>query len=93
MSLDLSEARTWSFAGGTWRAGDDQAMAPVDAHDANTELGMQGCRFAFATDTAFRDFRATFQARHDVAHSDVGLIFRARNRRDFTLLHFPCCGQ
>ena len=54
---------------------------------------MQGCRFAFAADTSYRDFRATFQVRHDMAHSDVGLIFRARNRCDFTLLHFPCCGQ
>ncbi|MDE0219462.1 MAG: sialidase family protein [Spirochaetaceae bacterium] len=91
--MDLDGTRTWTCAGGEWRAGDDSRMAPVDAFDANTECGMQGCRFAFATDTSYRDFRATFQACHDVAHSDVGLIFRARNRCDFTLLHFPCCGQ
>ena len=91
--IDLDGTRTWTCAGGEWRAGDDSRMAPVDAFDANTECGMQGCRFAFATDTSYRDFRATFQACHDVAHSDVGLIFRARNRCDFTLLHFPCCGQ
>ncbi|MDD9986635.1 MAG: sialidase family protein [Spirochaetaceae bacterium] len=93
MILHLDGSRTWSCAGGEWRAGDDGRMAPVDAFDANTERGMQGCRFAFATDTSYRDFRATFQACHDVAHSDIGLIFRARNRCDFTLLHFPCCGQ
>ncbi len=93
MSLDLSADRAWSFAGGAWQAGADGGMAPVDAFDANTESGMQGCRFAFATDTSYRDFRATFQVRHDVAHSDVGLVFRARSRSDFTLLHFPCCGQ
>ena len=93
MSFDLSEAGTWSFAGGEWQAGADGGMAPVDAFDANTECGMQACRFAFAADTSYRDFRATLQVRHDMAHSDVGLIFRARNRCDFTLLHFPCCGQ
>ena len=93
MSFDLSEARTWSFAGGEWQAGADGGMAPVDAFDANTECGMQACRFAIATDTSYRDFRATFHVRHDTAHSDVGLIFRARNRCDFTVLHFPCCGQ
>ena len=93
MSFDLSEARTWSFAGGEWQAGADGRMAPVDAFDANTECGMQACRFAIATDTSYRDFRATFHVRHDTAHSDVGLIFRARNRCDFTVLHFPCCGQ
>ena len=93
MSFDLSEARTWSFAGGEWQAGADGGMAPVDAFDANTECGMQACRFAIATDTSYRDFRATFHLRHDTAHSDVGLIFRARNRCDFTVLHFPCCGQ
>jgi hypothetical protein len=92
MSFDLSEARTWSFAGGEWQAGADGGMAPVDAFDANTECGMQACRFAIATDTSYRDFRATFHVRHDTAHSDVGLIFRARNRCDFTVLHFPCCG-
>ena len=93
MSFDLSEARTWSFAGGEWQAGADGGMAPVDAFNANTECGMQACRFAIATDTSYRDFRATFHVRHDTAHSDVGLIFRARNRCDFTVLHFPCCGQ
>ena len=93
MSFDLSEARTWSFAGGEWQAGADGGMAPIDAFNANTECGMQACRFAIATDTSYRDFRASFQARHDTAHSDVGLIFRARNRCDFTVLHFPCCGQ
>ena len=93
MSFDLSQARAWSFAGGEWRVGADGGMEPVDAIDADSGRGMQGCRFAFASDTSYRDFRATFQARHDMAHSDVGLIFRARNRCDFTLLHFPCCGQ
>ncbi len=93
MILDLDGARTWSCAGGEWRAGGDGRIAPVDAFDSDTGRGMQGCRFAFAADTSYRDFRATFQARHDTAHSDVGLIFRARNRSDFTLLHFPCCGQ
>jgi hypothetical protein len=93
VSFDLSAGRAWSFAGGAWQAAAHGGVAPVDAFDANTESGMQGCRFAFATDTSFRDFRASFQARHDTAHSDVGLIFRARNRCDFALLHFPCCGQ
>ena len=93
MSFDLTDAGTWSFAGGEWQAGADGGMAPVDAFNANTECGMQACRFAIATDTSYRDFRATFHLRHDTAHSDVGLIFRARNRCDFTVLHFPCCGQ
>lgn len=93
MSTTLGAARAWSCAGGAWQAGADGAMAPADAFDANTESGMQGCRFAFAADTAYGDFRATMQVRHEIAHSDVGLIFGARNACDFSLLHFPCCGQ
>ena len=93
MSTDLAAVPTWSYAGGDWQAVADGGIAPVDAFDANTESGMQGCRFAFATDTSYRDFRATFQVRHDTAHSDVGLIFRAHSKREFSVLHFPCCGQ
>lgn len=93
MSTILGAERAWSCAGGAWQAGADGAMAPADAFDANTESGMQGCRFAFAADTAYGDFRAALQVRHETAHSDVGLIFGARSACDFSLLHFPCCGQ
>ncbi len=93
MSTHLDAARAWFCAGGAWQAGAGGAMAPADAFDANTESGMQGCRYAFATDTAYGNFRAALQVRHDTAHSDVGLIFGARSTCDFSLLHFPCCGQ
>lgn len=92
MKLTIHDGKQWKFEQGDWKDGEDGWITPVDDRKANGEQGMQGYRFAFHREQAYLDFTAKFEFQQK-AHSDVGLMFRAKGASNFYVLHFPCCGQ
>ena len=92
MKLSIGDGRAWSFVHGAWKEAGG-ILEPQDKPDENGGEGMQGYRFAFLKDSAYADLKARFEMQHVAGHSDAGLIFRAKNKREFFVLHFPCCGQ
>lgn len=92
MKLEIHDRSLWEFAQGEWRTREDGALEPVVGADADAESGIQGYRFAFYKARSYRNFTARFDFLQQ-GHSEIGLIFRARDAAHFHVLHFPCCGQ
>ncbi|MBT6149986.1 MAG: exo-alpha-sialidase [Gemmatimonadetes bacterium] len=93
MQITIGDGAQWAFSPCDWEDAETGQLQPVGEPGDHGEAGMQGYRFAFRQDESLTDFRAHFQIRHDKAHADVGLIFRAASNEDFYVFHLPCCGQ
>jgi len=91
--LSISDANKWEFVNGDWTEEGDGILKPPANARADDGQGMQGVRFAFYKEKAYRDVHVRFKIRHTGAHQDAGLILRARDANHFYLLHFPDCGQ
>lgn len=92
MYLTMEDSGLWQFAHGAWRDGENGIIRPVGAARQDAEEGLQGYRFAFYRKEAYRNFTASFEFMQE-SHTDVGLIFGAKDAANFYALHFPCCGQ
>jgi len=90
--LSISDANKWEFINGAWTEEDNILKPPADSR-GDDGRGMQGVRFAFYKEKAYRDVHVRSKIRHTGAHQDAGLILRARDAGHFYLLHFPDCGQ
>lgn len=92
MVLTIADGSAWHFEHGIWKDGEDGIIEPADHWKENAEEGLQGYRFAFHLKEAYQDVKARF-AFLQKGHSEIGLIFRAKDASNFYVLHFPCCGQ
>lgn len=82
----------WHFTNAPWQDGEDgELLVPQDLRRQDGER-IQGHHHAFALDQAFQDVQVSFEFRL-TPHSDIGIVLRARNERDFYLFHLPDCGQ
>ena len=82
MSLNKGK---WTFVGGEWEESDKGIFIPP-RKPTNEHL-------AFNTSEAFTDFEAEFEFRWEIQNSGAGFIFRAKNARQYYMVHFPCTGQ
>jgi hypothetical protein len=88
----IGNGTAWSFTNGKWEDGENGIIRPSGAPKDYADEGLQGYHFAFSSKKAYRNLEASFEILQ-TGHSDIGLIFRAKNAADFYVLHFPCCGQ
>ena len=80
----------WRFVNGIWTDGEKGELLPPETRAEDEAL--QGMRFAINRRLCYQD--CTVRLEFSVnSHSDVGVIFRARDEAHFYLLHFPNCGQ
>ena len=91
-TLRIADGCDWRFVNAPWRDGADGAMAVLPEHLRDDGYAMQGHHYAFNLNQCYQDVRVRFEFRL-TPHSDVGVILRARDERQFYLLHFPDCGQ
>jgi len=91
-TLSISDTSKWEFINGDWTEENGILKPPAD-YRSDDDQSMQGVRFAFYKEKAYRDVHVRFKIRHTGAHQDAGLILRARDASHFYLLHFPDCGQ
>jgi len=90
--LNFQDAKSWTFFNGAWTDGPNGMLQVPKSVLRQDGPAMQGHHYAFFKPAAYQDFHAQFEIRL-MAHSDVGLIFRAASAGQFYVLHFPNCGQ
>ena len=90
--LRIGDGRDWHFVNATWQDGPDNALVVPDEHLKDDGYSLQGHHYAFHRDSCYQDVRVRFEFKL-TPHSDIGIILRARDERQFYLLHFPDCGQ
>ena len=91
--LSTGDGSGWHFVNAKW-IDEEGGLIRVPADDLKSEGdALQGLHFAFAHTRWYQDFTVRFDFNLTVPHSDVGIIFRARDESHFYLLHFPNCGQ
>lgn len=91
--LSIGDGRDWHFVNADW-VDDEGGLIRVPADELRSDGdAMQGMHFAFARTRWYQDFTVRFEFNLAIPHSDIGIIFRARDVSHFYLLHFPNCGQ
>ena len=90
--LRIGKGTDWHFVNGEWVDAGDGMLSVLPDVLRQDGSGMQGVHFAFQTALCFQDCTFHFQFSLQ-GHSDVGVIFRARDEANFSVLHFPNCGQ
>ena len=82
----------WHFVNGDWHDFDEGRVGVQTQDVRNDGESIQGHHYAFARHLCYQDVRVRFEFRIG-AHSDVGIVLRARDESDFYMLKFPGCGQ
>jgi len=91
-TLRIGDGRDWHFVNGAWEDGEGGEMAVPEGLRRSDGCGLQGHHYAFNRRLACKNVTVRFEFRL-TAHSDIGVILRARDESHFYLLHFPNCGQ
>ena len=82
----------WHFVNGDWHDFDEGRVGVQTQDVRNDGESIQGHHYAFARHLCYQDVRVRFEFCIG-AHSDVGIVLRARDESDFYMLKFPGCGQ
>ena len=90
--LRIGDGSGWHFVNGEWVDGEGGLLSVPDDLVRSSGYGMQGMHFAFYRKECYRDCTVRFEFCLQ-AHTDAGVILRARDESHFYLLHFPNCGQ
>ncbi|MFH1009356.1 MAG: sialidase family protein [Candidatus Latescibacterota bacterium] len=91
-ALRMGDGRDWQFINGSWQDGENGLLTVSEECVRSDGEHMQGQHYAFLKDSCYADARVRFEFRL-VGHSDMGILFRARDVSHFYVLHFPNCGQ
>jgi len=89
---NFSRTDEWEYSGNAWENKDNGFLSPVSGGSSDDSSCIQGYNFVFHNKLAYNDFEAVFDFIQK-PHSDVGIVFGAKNASSFYMLHFPCCGQ
>ncbi len=90
--LSINDGSDWHFVNGDWVDGDAGLIRVPEDRVRSDGDAMQGMHFAFALNRCYQDCTVDFEFKLE-AHSDTGIIFRARDESHFYVLHFSNCGQ
>ena len=97
--MRIGDGKDWSFVGKPWKDRDAGAISPTPTWFTGAEAydGQRGLNddtlSAFHIGTAYGDFEAEVKFRWDAGHCGAGIIFGARDARQYYLAHFPNIAQ